>query len=73
MLSITINEWQTIIKDYTMVTIDALFKMRFFQGYTHLAMMNSVYNQNFLTILKTTMKHTFKSVGISNEDVVDNY
>lgn len=30
MLSITINEWQIIIKDYIVVTIDALFEMRFF-------------------------------------------
>jgi len=29
-ITITINEWQIIIKDYIVVTIDALFEMRFF-------------------------------------------
>jgi len=38
-----LNEWQTIIKDYIMITIDALFEMRFSID-VYFATINSVYN-----------------------------
>jgi len=43
MLSIAINEWHTIIKNYIMITIDALFEMKFYID-VYFAIINSVYN-----------------------------